>query len=47
MVAGGSTGEGVVREFGMDIYTPLCLKWITNRDCIAYGALLNVAWQPG
>ena len=41
-VAGGSTGEGVVGEFGMDIYTPLCLKWITNRVCIAYGALLNV-----
>ena len=47
MVAGGSTGEGVVGEFGMDIYTPLCSKWITNRVCIAYGALLNVTRQPG
>ena len=25
-------GEGVVREFGMSIYTLLYLKWITNRD---------------
>ena len=26
------TGEGVVREFGMDRYTLLYLKWITNKD---------------
>ena len=25
-------GEGIVREFGMDMYTLLCLKWITNKD---------------
>ena len=37
----------IVREFGMDIYTLLYLKWITNRDCIAYGTLLNVTRQPG
>ena len=24
-------GEGVVREFGMDMYTLLYLKWITNK----------------
>ena len=24
--------EGVVREFGMNLYTPLYLKWITNKD---------------
>ena len=29
MVAGG---EGVVREFGMDMYTLLYLKWVTNKD---------------
>ena len=23
-----------VREFGMDMYTLLCLKWITNKDLI-------------
>jgi len=27
-------GEGIVREFGMDMYTALCLKWITNRDLL-------------
>ena len=31
MVAGG---EGVVREFGMDMYTLLYLKWITNKDLL-------------
>ena len=25
-------GEGVVREFGMDMHTLLYLKWITNKD---------------
>ena len=25
-------GEGVVREFGIDMYTLLYLKWITNKD---------------
>ena len=29
----------IVREFGMDIYTFLYLKWITNT---AQGTLLNV-----
>ena len=24
-------GEGIVREFGMDMYTLLYLKWITTR----------------
>ena len=23
--------QGIVREFGMDIYTLLSLKWITNK----------------
>ena len=34
-------GEGIVREFGMDMYTVLYLKWITN-NCIAQGTLLNI-----
>ena len=38
-------GEGIVRQFGMDMHTLLYLKWIT--DCIAHGMLLNVMWQPG
>ena len=25
-------GEGIVREFGMDMYTLLYLKWITKKD---------------
>ena len=25
-------GRGIVWEFGVDMYTVLCLKWITNKD---------------
>ena len=36
MVAGRRIGAGwggeIVKEFGMDMYTWLSLKWITNRD---------------
>lgn len=42
--------EGIVREFGMGMYTLLYFKWITNRDllCIAHRTLLlKVTWQPG
>ena len=40
-------GEGIVREFWMDMNTLLYLKWITNMDlCTAHGTLLNVMWQP-
>ena len=27
-------GEGRVREFGIDMYTPLYLKWITSKDLL-------------
>ena len=27
-------GEGIVREFGMDMHTLLYLKWITNKDLL-------------
>ena len=27
-------GEGIVREFGMDLYTLLYLKLITNKDLL-------------
>ena len=27
-------GRGIVREFGMDMYTLLYLKWITDRDLL-------------
>ena len=26
--------EGIVREFGMDMYTLLCLKWITSKELL-------------
>ena len=46
---GGKRGaEGIVREFGMDRYTLLCVKWIPNKELrIAQGTLLIVMWQPG
>ena len=27
-------GEGIARKFGMDLYTLLYLKWITNKDLL-------------
>ena len=53
MVAQGAGGEGrwgIAREFGMDMYTLLYFKQITNMDLLystAQGTLLNVMWQPG
>ena len=34
MDAGRRMGEGIVREFGVDRYTLLYLKWITNKDLL-------------
>ena len=31
---GDAWGEGLVREFGIDTYTLLYLKWITNKDLL-------------
>ena len=42
----GRLREGIVREFGMDMYTLLHLKPMRS-SCIAQGTLLNVMWQPG
>ena len=40
--------EGIGRESGVDINTPVYLKWIMNKSYhIARGTLLNVIWQPG
>ena len=44
-------GEGIVREFGMDMYTLLYLKWITNKDLL-YSTWNSaqcyiVAWMGG
>jgi len=30
----GRIGGGTVREFGMDMYTLLYLKWVTNEDLL-------------
>ena len=30
----GRVGGGIVREFGIDMYTLLYLKWITNKDLL-------------
>ena len=27
-------GEGIVREFGIDMYTQLYLRWITNKELL-------------
>ena len=31
---GEGWGEGIVRQFGIDMYTLLYLKWITNKDLL-------------
>ena len=31
----------------MDMYTLLYLKWITDKDLLSHGTLLNVLWQSG
>ena len=33
-LAGEGWGEGIVREFGIDMYTLLYSKWITNKDLL-------------
>ena len=44
----GYQGEGIVRQFGINMYTLPYLKWITNKDLLcSTGPLLNVMWQPG
>ena len=45
MMEGRRIGEGIIREFGINMYTLLYLKWITH--CIAKGTLVNVMGQPG
>ena len=45
---GGRMGEGIVREFWMDMDTLLYLTWRTSKDLLdSTGTLLNVMWQPG
>ena len=43
MVAEGRMGEGIVREFGMDMNTLLYLKWITKKSYyIIQRTMINV-----
>ena len=46
---GKKWGEGIVREFGMDLYTALYSKWITN-NVLLYSTWISaqcavVAWM--
>ena len=42
VVTRGKDGEGIIREFGMDMDPLLYLTWRTSKDlCTAQGALLN------
>ena len=34
VTSGEGWGEGIAREFGMDMDTLLYLKWITNKDLL-------------
>ena len=36
---------GIVREFGVDMYTRLYLKWITNKDLL-YSTWNSAQWNP-
>ena len=44
-------GEGILREYGMDMYTLLYFNWITNKDLLystCNSALCYVAaWMRG
>lgn len=45
---GVGRGEEVVRELGIDMHTPLLLKWTTNRDLLhSSGNPAHVEWQLG
>ena len=45
-------GEGIVREFGMDVDTQLCLTWRTSKDLLgstgdsAQSSVITL-WFPG
>ena len=52
MVPGGEgCGEGIVRKFGMDMYTLLYFKWIANKDigCSTWSSAqcYVAAWMGG
>ena len=32
--AGGGGGGGMNWEIGIDMYTPMCIKWMTNKNLL-------------
>ena len=51
LLGAGGGGKDIVGEFGMNIYTLLCLKCITNKDLL-FGTWSSVqccvvAWREG
>ena len=39
---GGRMGNRLIKEFGVDMYILLNLKWITNKDLL----LICTTWNP-
>ena len=39
---GGRMGNRLIKEFGVDMYILLNLKWITNKDLL----LIYTTWNP-
>ena len=50
-VSRGRMGKGIVRKFGMDVYTSLYFKWITNKNLLYttwnYAQCYAAAWMAG
>ena len=44
MVTEENGREGIIRESGMDMYTLLYLKWITNKDLL-FNTWNSVQWE--
>ena len=42
---GEGLGRGIVREFGIDMYTLLCLKWITRTSLVAQWLRIRLPMQ--
>ena len=44
-------GEGIIREIGIDVYTLLYLKWMTNKDLMystgSSAQCYVAAWMEG
>ena len=51
LLMGKEWGEEIIRKFGMDMYTLLCLKWRTNQDLLCSTGIsaqcYRAAWMGG